>query len=192
MRPAGLLAAAALLVGFGPGEEPFLGLRVGAPSADVDAALGGAGVRLTVNASGVQPGALRDGLVASGLLEAIHRADATPRSEEGGLDPAAFARVRVGATRQARYAVAESARGVGFVLVRVAVPVDPSRDPRGGWSKDRLHELQDALRAFAGYGLRPVGGDRYENHFEWRGKGRAGRVYVRYAPEDDEVVALLY
>lgn len=190
MRRAGLLALGLLLAGFGSGEDPFRGLRVGASSAEVEAALGG--LRLSVNAAGAQPGALRDGLVRTGLLEAIHRAEATPRSEEGGLDPAAFARVRAGEGGGASYAVAESARGVGFVLVRVKVPVDPGKDGGGGWSKDRLHRLQDALRAFGGFGLRPVRQDRYENRFEWKGKGRAGRVFVRYVPEDDEVVALLY
>lgn len=190
MRRAGLLAVGLLLVGFGPGADPFLGLRVGASSGEVESALRGA--RLEVDATSVQPGALRDGLVRTRLLEAIHRADATPRSMEGGLDPAAFSRLRAGQADGARYTVAESPRGVDFVLVRVKVPVDPSRDHRDGWSKDRLHRLQEALRAFGGFALRTAKQDRYENRFEWKGKGRGGRVFVRYVPEDDELVALLY
>ena len=183
-----------LLLSLGPAgafPDPLASLDVGADVRVVEQALGARGVRRPVRLEGTAPQALARGLVDSGLLEAINGAGCTPRDGAGALRAEPFARFVLGARGGARYAASFSDRGLSFFLARLSVPVDPRRDPPGGWSPHRLHRLRRALAALSPYRLFPEKPDRYGNVTRWKGRTPRGDVRIRYRPASDELWVLL-
>ena len=170
--------------------NPFSGLSLARPLTSTALAEHGFSGARTWSARA--PMAMKRGLIDTGLLEAINHAKATPKGRDGGLDAKALATFGVARRGKRRYAFAGSKGRLRFALVRIPVPVDASKDGRGGWSPKRLHRLQGVLQELRAWNLRPSERDRYGNRFEWRGKALGGRVWVQYRPEQDEVWVLVH
>lgn len=136
-----------------------------------------------------QPQALRQGLVRSRLLEALHRAQAAPKTRDGALDAQALGSFLVARRGGVAYTAVFTPDGrLNYALARVPVPL-ASRDP---FLKARLRPFHTALASLRGFGLRVKDKDRYGNPRTWTGRGSSGRLWVRHVPEDDELWVLLY
>lgn len=135
-----------------------------------------------------QPQALRRALVDTTLLLHLNRFRAAPKKTDGTLDPDRLARLGVLDAGGRRYAFAFDDEGLTVALARIAVPVTKSEGE--GWSKDRFSRRAAALKALEKYRLKPIERDEYGNVFAWAGRAKAGRVFVRYVPADDELCVL--
>ncbi len=182
--------AGALLLSFVMNAPPALasglkGVQIGSSTEQVKSSFGA--LQWT---SGSKPGALRKGLIDSKLLATMTRLRVAPKDQTGALDKNRFVTLAMGEQRGRRYTFAFSSQGkLQAMLIRIPVPVDPQRDPKRGWSKDRLHRLKRALREFS---LRPFEKDSYGNVFAWRGRQGGGAITAMYLPQEDELRVLLY
>ncbi len=165
--------------------NPLQGLALGMPEADVRAALGPSARSWRSE----QPQALRQGLVRSRLLEALHRAQAAPKTPDGALDAQALASFLVARRGAIDYtAVFAPDGGLNYALVRIPVPL-ASKDP---FVKARLRPFHSALADLRGFALRAKDKDSYGNPRTWTGRGSGGTLWVRHVPEDDELWVLLF
>ncbi len=165
--------------------NPLQGLKLGMPEAEVRAALGPSARSWR---SG-QPQALRHGLVRSRLLEALHRAQAAPKTRDGALHAQALSSFLVARRGGIDYtAVFAPDGGLNYALVRLPVPL-ASKDP---FVKARLRPFQAALAGLRSFGLKAKNKDSYGNPRTWTGRGSGGTLWVRHVPEDDELWVLLY
>jgi hypothetical protein len=137
--------------------------------------------------------ALAEGLIKSRLLETLNRLHLTPTAEDGALDPRAFETIAVaeggreGRSWVAAFGTRAAKKRLSYLMLRLRVAVDPSRDRA---DPDRLHRLKDALGDLsrAGVRLEPKERDRYGNVFGWEGPGPSGtRAAAIYLPELDEL-----
>lgn len=125
------------------------------------------------------------------VLELWNRWSLTPKTKEGGLDPAAFERIVVAERGPDRWVLTFARGGLTSALGRYRVPVDASADPPGGWSPRRLDPLRRALQALKPFGLVTGRPDAHGNITEWQARAAGGAVRVLYRPGDDELLVLL-
>ncbi len=186
MRLCGTCLAVALIVAPMVAQaNPLQGLKLGMPEADARAVLGPSARSWRSH----QPQALRPGLVRSPLLEALHRAQAAPKTRDGALDAHALASFLVARRGAIDYtAVFAPDGGLNYALVRLPVPL-ASKDP---FVKARLRPFHAALADLRSFALRAKDKDSYGNPRTWTGRGSGGRLWVRHVPEHDELWVLLY
>lgn len=185
MRAAALLAL--LLPSIAWAEPAVDSLDLGASAAVVEKVLG-----KVEWLDAATPQAYRRGLIDSGMLEALNVASAAPTTKDGRFDFASFDRIGLAKKGDRAYVAILSEEGLRFMFVVRKVPVDTTKDPRGGWSKARLHRMKNALAELAPYHLREAGRDRWGNTFHWRGRKGRARLAVRYQPADDRLEMLLF
>lgn len=135
------------------------------------------------------PQGFSEGLLQSGLLEALNRYRWAPRTADRRFDADAFEKLWVGP----QWVMAFDQKGqLRFAFFRFSVPVDPRRDPTGGWSADRMwrkNEIVAQLRAQLS--LQTMRRDKYGNVFQWQGRSGRRQARLRYEPAVDELRLLL-
>ncbi len=136
-----------------------------------------------------QPQGFRRALLDTGLLGELNRFRWSPKTRGGGFDHRSIPRFWVGS----RFALAFDKDGkIRYALLRYPVPIDPSVDPNGGWSKARLAPRARRVESLKAWlSLVPKERDPYGNVFVWSGRSAAGQVRLRYAPTRDELLLLM-
>lgn len=163
--------------------DPLLGLDIGVSPARFVGQSRGTGW------SGKAPQGLKKGLIDSRLLEQINRAGVTPKTREGGLDPAQFGRFeRLTRGRTEYLAAFSSDEKLSFLLVKIAAPLKFG----SMFSKDRLRAREQVLQSLSPYRLKVDTKDRYGNVSVWRGRTARGGLWVRYVPEEEMMWLLLH
>jgi hypothetical protein len=150
-----------------------LAIDLGSTRAEVERALVESAAWLEAS----EPQAMRRGLIETGLLGALGKAGAIPKTSDGLFDGAAFKSFASGTREGRTFAIAlgPDAR-VRAILVRVKVPVE-----RGAIERV-LAELGE---------LEAVSRDRYGNAFEWVRRTKGGEIRAWYVPERDELIVLV-
>jgi hypothetical protein len=165
-------------------------LKIGMSEADASAILERAGAKV-VHLAANEPQALKKALIDGELLAIWNRFELTPKTAEGGLDPAAFQRLLIAEAGDRRWVLTFGARGLRAALGRYPVRVDANVDPAGAWSGARLEPLRRSLKALGPFDLAPLESDTYGNRFAWKGRAKDAAVRALYRPADDELVVLL-
>ncbi len=163
--------------------DPLEGLDIGASASQVR------GHTYSAAWTAKEPQGLRRGLIQSGLLEQLNRAKVTPKTREGGLDPArlvSFQSISKGGLH--RLAVFSESGRLSYLLFRVPAPLKSG----SMFSKSRLRARDQVLESLGRYRLRATEKDRYGNVSEWRGRTSRGGLWVRYVPEEEIMWVLLH
>lgn len=136
------------------------------------------------------PQALTNVLLRTGLLETLHHFGVTPKDGARGIDTRAMSKLGQLDAAGRRYAFLFGDDALRAVMVRIPVPVVPETGADRGWKRERLGHRKTALADLGRYRLKASKKDQYGNVFEWKGLAPGGRVFVRYLPKTDEIVAL--
>ncbi|MCC7386536.1 MAG: hypothetical protein IT384_32150 [Deltaproteobacteria bacterium] len=186
----GASAVAGALAGAVAGAS-ILPLSIGDGRAEIEQALRADRYQEVEWIAADAPQALRRGLIATGLLETLNRFGLAPKDAGGRLDAGAFTVVVRAQRSGRRLTLALSGSKVRAMLLSLAVPVDASADPPGGWSPARLAPLRRALDELSPYRLEPLEKDARGNVFAWKGRRGGEEVRALYLPERDELRVLV-
>lgn len=188
-----LLASGAILISSASAVAgaAILPLSIGDGRAEIERALRADRYQEVEWIAADAPQALRRGLIDTGLLETLNRFGLAPKDVTGRLDAGAFT-VVVRAQKSGHHlTLALSGSRVRAMLLSLAVPVDASADPPGGWSPARLTPLRRALDDLSPYRLEPLEKDARGNVFAWKGRRGGDEVRALYSPERDELRVLV-